>query len=170
MTVLQQISRVPKTADAAILKGIFGGFPTGVTVVTTIDGHNKPVGLTVSAVMSVSLAPPMLAVCLQGAKYTLRAIRERGVFAVNFLARQQARLSDHFAFGADDKFASTGWRAGGETGSPILENVRAHAECAVHQIVDAGDHSIIIGHIMSGDVSETGPLTYCKRQYVDLVG
>lgn len=152
--------------DPAIFRSIFSGLPSGVTVVTTLDEAGSPVGLTVSAVMSVSLAPPLLAVCLQNAKYTLQAIQSRGCFAVNFLASSQSDLSNNFAFG---KFASVTWSRSPHIDAPLLEDVRAHAECSVFRVIDAGDHTIIVGRILSGAVTEDRPLTYCSRQYVDLV-
>ena len=155
--------------DPAIFRDIFSGFPSGVTVVTGLDGQNCPVGLTVSAVMSVSLDPPLLAVCLQNAKYTLGCIRDRGNFIVNFLASDQSAVSNNFAFGDGDKFTSLRWFRSETFGSPILPDVRAHAECEVHNIVEAGDHTLIIGKIVSGAVSKTDPLAYCARQYVDLI-
>lgn len=152
-----------------MFRTIFGGLPAGVSVVTALDEASRPIGLTVSAVMSISLSPPLLAVCLDNSKYTLEAIKRRGHFGVNFLSGRQAEVSNNFAFGDHDKFAAVDWAASEHAGVPILKDVRAHAECAVWNVVEAGDHTLIIGHILSGAVSEERPLTYYSRQYVDLV-
>lgn len=169
MTLAQTRGISDLSLDPAVFRGIFSGFPSGVTVVTAMDESDRPVGLTVSAVMSVSLDPPLLAVCLQNAKYTLQTIRDRESFVVNFLSRGQSGISNAFAVGDMDKFSTVRWEASENFGAPILESVRAHAECEVHSIVEAGDHTLIIGRIVSGAVSETDPLAYCARQYVDLV-
>lgn len=156
------------TLDTAAFRGIFSGFPSGVTIVTTEDAQGRPVGLTVSAVMSVSLEPPLLAVCLQNSKYTLTAIVDRATFAVNFLAEDQASLSNKFAMGAQDKFDGITWYRGGHTGSPLLDGARAQVECAVEQVIEAGDHTLILGRILSAGVETVAPLTYCGRKYMTL--
>lgn len=125
--------------------------------------------MTVSAVMSVSLAPPLLAVCPQNSKYTLQAIRSRGGFAVNFLASSQSDVSNKFAFGNQDKFAGVAWSRSPHIEATVLEDVRAYAECSVFRIIEAEDHTIIVGRILSGAVTDNRPLTYCSRRYVDLV-
>jgi flavin reductase (DIM6/NTAB) family NADH-FMN oxidoreductase RutF len=154
--------------DPAIFRNMFGGFPSGVTVVTAASEDGVPVGLTVSAVMSVSLDPPLLAVCLQNAKFTLDVIQSQGLFAVNFLASHQAAVSTNFARGEHDKFAAVDWISSERARVPILHDVRAHAECRVESVIPAGDHTLIIGRIVAGSVNEKVPLAYCSRQYLNL--
>lgn len=154
--------------DPAIFRNMFGGFPSGVTVVTAASQDGIPVGLTVNAVMSVSLEPPLLAVCLQNTKYTLDVIQSQGLFAVNFLANHQAAVSTNFARGEHDKFAVVEWISSECAGVPILSDVRAHAECRVESVIPAGDHTLIIGRIVAGCVNEKVPLAYCSRQYLNL--
>ena len=48
--------------DATVFRRVIGNFMTGVVVITTTDG-GVPRGMTVSAVSSLSLDPPMLLVC-----------------------------------------------------------------------------------------------------------
>ncbi|OBQ96608.1 MULTISPECIES: flavin reductase family protein [unclassified Mesorhizobium] len=155
--------------DPAMFRDMFSGPPSGVTVVTTLDETDVPVGLTVSAVMSASLAPPPLAVCPPNANHTLEAIPSRGAFPVNFLASSQSDVSDSFAFGNQDKFSAVAWGKSPHVEAPVLEDVRAHAECSVFRVIETGDHPIIVGRILSGAVTEDRPLTYCSRQHVDLV-
>lgn len=162
--------RLPQPSlDPAIFRDIFSGLPSGVTVVTARDGAGLPVGLTVSAVMSVSLAPPLLAVRLRNANHTLEAIRFRGGFAVNFLGSSQSDVSNSFAFGNHDKFSGVAWARSPHVEAPVLEDVRAHAECSLFRVIETGDHTIIVGRILSGAVTKDRPLTYCGRRYVDVV-
>jgi len=42
------------------LRGAFGSFLTGVTVVTAVDSNGNPVGFTANSFTSVSLDPPLL--------------------------------------------------------------------------------------------------------------
>src|SRR5215207_5041096 len=81
-----------------------GQFPSGVTVVTTLDGQGRPQGLTVSSFASVSLLPPLVLVCVDDKAEAQAAIRESGRYAVSILAEGQADISRRFAFGGDLKF------------------------------------------------------------------
>lgn len=154
--------------DGDMFRGIFGGFPSGVTIVTATTREGMPVGMTVSAVMSLSLAPPQLLICLQSHKYTLQAIKATRKFAVNFLSIHQSRISDKFAGSAGDKFSDIHWHFGSATGAPVIDEVRAVAECQVDSLIESGDHTIVIGHIVAGELSQTGPLVYHSRKYVGL--
>lgn len=151
--------------DADTFRRILSSFPSGVTVVTCADPQNRPIGLTATAVASVSLRPPQLLVCLQQDKYTLRKISETLFFAVNFLSGRQAALSEHFACPPAHKFAHVSWKRGPATGAPLLAGTLAHAECAVENIVPAGDHAVVIGGIVDGDAKEGLPLLYHARRY-----
>ncbi|MBN3853970.1 flavin reductase family protein [Paraburkholderia sp. Ac-20340] len=159
---------LPPGIDANTFKGIFGGFPSGVTVVAATDEAGNPVGLTVSAVMSLSLAPPQLLICLQSVKHTLKVIESVGKFSVNFLAMDQSWISDKFAVPAGDKFAELDWVFGGATGAPVIRGVRAYAECEVETLIKSGDHTMVVGHIVAGGIEDVHPLVYHARKYVSL--
>ncbi|TGU99752.1 flavin reductase [Mesorhizobium sp. M00.F.Ca.ET.151.01.1.1] len=151
--------------DPETFRGIFGGFPSGVTIVSATDADGAPVGLTVSAVMSLSLNPPQLVICLQSSKYTLQVIRAQQRFAVNFLASDQSWISDQFAFGQGDKFSGVDWTFGKATGAPVIKEVRAYAECRVDSLIESGDHTIVVGRLVFGAAADASPLVYHARNY-----
>jgi len=156
--------------DAAIgstqFRQVFACLPTAVAVVTTKDGQGLPRGITTNTVAAVSQNPPMLSVCLDRGSATLAAIRDRGRFAVNFLAETGAGISQVFAQKAPDKFSliRQPWTDAG--GGPVFaDDVVAHAECFVHSEIEMGDHSIIVGVVSGGSTHERAPLMYYRRQY-----
>lgn len=151
--------------DAEMFRELLGSFPSGVTIVTCRDTAGTPVGLTATAIASVSLLPPQLLICVAEGKYTLEAIRRTGRFAVNILAGNQVDLSRRFATPHPDKFAGVEWVAGPRTNVPLLAGAVAHAECEVAQIVPAGDHAIVIGTVVAGDAEGGPPLLYHARRY-----
>ena len=139
-------------------------FPAGVTVVTTRDGQGRPCGLTASAFTSVSLAPPLVLVCIDHAATAYRAFMESGWFAVNVLSKSQAHLSRRFATTATDKFAGVAFREG-RGGLPMLEDVVAALECRVVQRYEGGDHTIFVGEVEGAAVNGGPPLVYFRGAY-----
>lgn len=61
------------------------------------------------------------------------------------------------------------------TGSPILPGTLAWVDCVLHQMHDAGDHTIFIGKVVAGDMLaeeqlvEMPPLLYYNRDWQTLV-
>ncbi len=65
---------------------------SGVVVITaTHQGERR--GMTVSAIASLSLDPPMIVTCLNAASATQEVVRRAGAFAVNILAEDQEHLA-----------------------------------------------------------------------------
>jgi flavin reductase (DIM6/NTAB) family NADH-FMN oxidoreductase RutF len=141
-------------------------YPQGVTVVTT-QAADGPKGITVSSFISVSLSPPLVLVSIATGSELHDPYRDAKGFAVNFLADDQKSVSDRFAgrTEANDRFAGLEFRLG-VTGSPIIEGVRAIIECKVWRIYEGGDHSLIIGEVVSAKaLSNKKPLVYYAQQY-----
>jgi flavin reductase (DIM6/NTAB) family NADH-FMN oxidoreductase RutF len=142
-------------------------FPSGVTIVTTLDEDGRPKGLTTSAVASVSADPPLLLVCVDFTSRTLPALRAGGRFLVNFMRAGTADVCRLFASKSEDKFASVPWRAT-ESGMPHLhEHSIAWAECVTVQEVEAGDHVLLLGSVEAGEAAapEEQPLVYYRRTW-----
>jgi flavin reductase (DIM6/NTAB) family NADH-FMN oxidoreductase RutF len=153
--------------DRDTFQRLMASFPAGVAVVTTLDRQGKAYGLTTTAVSSVSVAPPLLLVCIDRDSRTLPAIRERGRFAVNFLAADHPAVAQRFASKADDKFAALAWTAGAD-GMPILhDHSVAWAECRTRQEIEAGDHLVLIAEVTNASITEdaAATLVYARRRF-----
>jgi flavin reductase (DIM6/NTAB) family NADH-FMN oxidoreductase RutF len=154
--------------DQLEFRRVMGHFATGVTVITSRDGDGKLVGLTANAVASVSLAPPLLLVCVDKVAESYPAFAASKVFVVNVLSDKQETLSRRFAKSGGEKFEGVGYRLG-VTGAPILTDVVAHLECEVSHEFDAGDHTIYIGRAVEIAVdSEEDPLLFYRGGYRNL--
>lgn len=146
---------------------IMSAFPTGVAIVTTLDEHGEPKGLTTNAVCSVSAEPPLLLVCVDVGSRTLGALRRSRRFVVNFMSDRAAELCGHFASKADDKFARVNWEPG-IGGLPLLaHDALAYAECSLEEELEAGDHVVLIGLVEGGRPPdpESVPILYYRRAY-----
>lgn len=126
---------------------LMSSFPTGVTVVTAVDGAGHPHGLTCTSLASVSVEPATILVCLNVASGTYRAVQESGSFAVNLLRPAGREAAEIFSSAAPDRFARVRWVAS-PAGIPWLaEDSFAMAECRVSAIHLAADHAVVIGTV-----------------------
>jgi 3-hydroxy-9,10-secoandrosta-1,3,5(10)-triene-9,17-dione monooxygenase reductase component len=150
---------------------VMGHFATGVTVVTALVG-DRPQGITVNALSSVSLEPPLVMVALDRRRFITPTVRASGRYAVNILAEGQSALSDCFA-GAEAEpgrqaFCGAPWSPG-ETGLPLLDGAIAGLECTVVETFTAGDHDLFIGRVDALYAEPEGhpsPLVYYRRRYL----
>lgn len=142
-----------------------GRFPTGVTVVAAVDAEGTPFGLTVNSFTSVSLEPPLVLVCIDDGAASHRPLVAATHFAVNVLASDQAAVADRFASEPSrGRFDTVGWH-GAAFGSPVLDGVVAWLECSRHEVIDAGDHSILLGRVESVGGEDRPALLFHRGRY-----
>ncbi len=152
------------THDPRALRNAFGAFLTGVTVVTTRNGAGEPIGFTANSFTSVSLDPPLLLVCLAKTSRNFEAMTGSTGFAVNILSEAQKEVSNTFARPVDDRFAAVSWHDGPH-GSPVFADVSAWFDCSTHQVVEAGDHVILIGRVEAFEDTGLSGLGYARGGY-----
>lgn len=151
-------------ADPRALRDAFGAFLTGVTVVTTVDDAGAPIGFTANSFTSVSLDPPLLLVCLAKTSRNYATLTGARGFGVNVLSEGQKDVSNTFARPVEDRFAAVNWRSGPH-GAPVFADVAAWFDCATHDVVDAGDHVILIGRVEGFENSGKTGLGYARGGY-----
>lgn len=154
-----------KLIDPGALRRALGSFLTGVTVVATFQEDGSPRGFTANSFTSVSLNPPLVLVCIAKTASSCAAFTAAPHFSVNILAEHQASISMLFASKAADKFAQVAWQHG-PIGSPIIDDAAAWFDCHRHEVVDAGDHVILIGRVAGFGERAANPLGYCKGAHV----
>lgn len=152
------------TFDPRALRDAFGAFLTGVTVVTTFNEEGAPIGFTANSFTSVSLDPPLLLVCLAKTSRNYAALTGATGFGVNILSEGQKDISNTFARPVEDRFASVDWQKGPH-GAPVFSDVAAWFDCAKHELVDAGDHVILIGRVEGFENSGKTGLGYARGGY-----
>ena len=142
-----------------------GAFLTGVTVVTTLDRQGGPRGFTANSFTSVSLDPPLVLVCIDKRGRSFEVFAEGDGYAVNILSESQQAVSSAFATPTGDRFARVAWHAG-PAGHPVFEGAAAWLDCRRHDLVDAGDHVIMIGRVVGYHHTVRPPLGYSRGTYV----
>jgi flavin reductase (DIM6/NTAB) family NADH-FMN oxidoreductase RutF len=146
---------------------VMASFPSGVAIVTTVSPDGIPRGLTTTAVCSVSADPPTILVCVDLASRTLRALRARGRFVVNFVGAGRSELCLLFASKEEDKFAGVDWRPTA-SGLPLLHaDSLAWAECSTLHELEVGDHVVFVSTVEDGGVRPElePPLLYYRRSW-----
>lgn len=163
------------TPDA--FRQIMGRFVTGVTVVTSWDlsvggrDAGRPAGITVNALSSVSLEPPLVVVALDRRRFITPFVRSEGRYAVNILGAGQQALSDCFAHApvspGREEFCGASWHFG-QTGLPLIDGAIASLECTIVQTFSAGDHDLFIAEVdaMTTETDHEDPLIYYRRRYL----
>ncbi|CAM5187632.1 putative flavin reductase [Castellaniella defragrans] len=150
--------------DARELRDAFGAFLTGVTVVTTTGEAREPIGFTANSFTSVSLDPPLLLVCLAKTSRNAATFTQAKGFAVNVLSDGQKEISNTFARPVEDRFAVVRW-AESPLGSPVFDDVAAWFDCTKHEVIDAGDHLVLMGRIEHFRNSGKRGLGYARGGY-----
>ncbi len=159
---------MPDTAPPVtkeLFRKLVGGFPAGVTIVTTRDANGTPWGFTASSFCSVSLAPPLVLVCLEDAADCHPAFAAAASMTINILAVGQGDVAMQFASKGADKFAGVAITPGAHTSLPLIDGAVSHIECKIHARHAAGDHTILVGEVIGGVRTDGDPLAYFGRSF-----
>lgn len=155
-------------ALSADYRCLMSAFPTGVAVITAVDGGGRPHGLTCTSLTSVTLSPPTLLVCLDLRSGTLAATRHSGSFAVNLLHARARSAATVFSTAVADRFAEVSWQPSRWTGQPWLHrDAFAMAECVIVDTCVVGDHAVMYGEVVHVEHTVDVPLLYGMRQFSD---
>lgn len=149
-------------------RNVLGRFTTGVVLVTASTGTG-PAGLTVNSFTSVSLEPPLVALCAAYASITWPAIRATGGFGVSILGDQHEELCRTFSKRGADRFTGRDWAAT-PAGHPMPADSLGWLDCRITRIHPAGDHELVIAEAIDGAVTGDGrPLVFQAGRFTSLV-
>jgi flavin reductase (DIM6/NTAB) family NADH-FMN oxidoreductase RutF len=139
-------------------------FGTGVTVITAHHDW-QDVGMTCNSFSSVSLNPAMVLWSIRKAASSLIAFTESNGFMVNVLAHDQQSLAMQFATGnMTDRFMGVPAERHHSDRLRLAGTV-AWFDCDLHQLVDAGDHLIVLGKVRDYGWNDTPALAYSASQF-----
>ena len=158
--------------DPTTFKDMMSAVAQTVTVVTTNHG-DEPIGLTVSAFVSVSASPPIVLVCIDKAVSSLDAFEDAAGYTVNFLPDDAADVAMVFATHGLDRFALVATHpAPGGVGGPVLDIAYGHFECRLVHRLEMGDHWVFFGEVIGGgrDDEDIDPLVWLKRSFRSVEG
>ncbi len=160
MTTPADISKT----DGELMRSILRRYPTGVAVITALDG-SRPIGMAVGSFTSVSLDPPMIGFFADRSSTTWPQILEFGAFAVNVLGEHQAHLSHQFSARGVDRFHGIPWHYG-DNGGPVIDGAVMVVESDITDVIEAGDHLFVMGSVTRiRDGEDVGPLLFYGGGY-----
>jgi flavin reductase (DIM6/NTAB) family NADH-FMN oxidoreductase RutF len=151
---------------------------SGVTLVTAHDPEEgvsgEDVGMTATAFLSVSLAPPMVLISVREGSRMDELLMRQPLWAVSVLSESQRHIAGRFAMRGriSDRllFEDIPYYRGDASGAPLLGGALAVIECRTAQRVPAGDHTLVVAHALSARTPSTSgrPLTYFRGRYHQL--
>ncbi len=136
---------------------VLAKIPYSVSVVTVGVGGVEN-GLTVSWFSQVSFEPPMLMFSIAKTHYSTDLLKDHASFVLNLLSVDQKDVAAHFAkqsmLGEDkiDKFPTKP----AKSDVPILADALAYFDCEVRELVEAGDHLLVLAEIADAGVLNAG--------------
>lgn len=153
--------------DSSTYRTVLSRLASGVSVVTTVGTDGRDHGMTVSALCSLSLDPPLVLLCVDKAAMMHPHLVAAPHFAVNLLALEQEALSRRFAESIDGKFEGvTVTRQ--LSGCSLIDGALAHLECEMWAQHEGGDHTIFVGRVKRADARDAEPLLYYRGGYTRL--
>jgi flavin reductase (DIM6/NTAB) family NADH-FMN oxidoreductase RutF len=154
--------------DPKLFRHTLGLFATGVTVVIAQAGDDV-LAMTANAVSSLSLDPMLVLFCPAKKSNIAQALERMTGFSLNILREDQEALSTYFAGGwkeaAAPPFRFVSWEA-----APRLEGCLAAIACEVQQVLEGGDHWIVIGRVaaLHQGLEPRRPLLFFGGEYRQL--
>jgi flavin reductase len=142
-------------------RDVLGIYRTGVAVLTV---GGPPHEVTVNSVTSMSLDPPLVAVCVRLGTRTDRLLGTSEDFGLSVLAMDQAPLAKYFADSerptGPGQFDRVGARPGKVTTTVPLDGASAWLECTVDVRYVAGNHVIVLSAVLSVHAGGREPLLF----------
>lgn len=150
------------------LRNAMAHFASGVTVVTTLaEGHDH--AMTANSLTSVSLEPPMILLCVGVDNGWRDSVAESGVWGVSVLPVSGRPAATWLSTGGRPLLGQLARvpHHHGELGVALLDDALATLECRTSAMHEAGDHTIIVGEVVSSsaDPRRDDPLIYYRSRY-----
>ena len=155
-------------ADSATFRHAMRALSSGVAIVACGDEERRT-GCTVTALASLSLAPPTLFICLARSSSTLAGLREAGAFSVNLLAARHEGLAQRFSgrggVHGQRRFDDARWITLA-TGAPVLADALAAFDCLIEEVIERHSHAIVLGAVVSlREGPEEPALFHCRGEF-----
>ncbi|MGE0747123.1 MAG: flavin reductase family protein [Rhodospirillales bacterium] len=142
--------------DADAKKTALRMIPYGIYVMTAEGADGSIAAATVNWVTQTAFEPPLVVIGVKGDSGARAILEKTQNFALNMLGKGQQNVAFAFFKPAQvegGKISGEPYRKG-STGAPILENAIASVECKVTDIIERGDHHVVIAQVVDANVAK----------------
>ena len=149
------------------LKETMGCFATGIAVVTTHFGDGD-YGMTCNSFNTVSLEPPLVLWSVHRTAGSYKAFTSSAGYTVSILGADQENIAHRFTRGTPaERFADLPVERL-PSGRLVIGGAVAWLDCALENVVEAGDHDILIGRVLEFASTARPPLGYLRGRFLGL--
>jgi flavin reductase (DIM6/NTAB) family NADH-FMN oxidoreductase RutF len=135
--------------------------PDALYVVTSQAG-GKTAASTITWLSQASFKPPLVMTALKVDSHTYKVVQQARGFVLNYLGENQKDLAQKFFKHVEpegNKLAGEVFSPSPSLGYPVFPNMAGFLECKVTDIVERGDHSVVVAEVIeAGTGPAPGPL------------
>ncbi|WP_231702891.1 flavin reductase family protein [Tsukamurella asaccharolytica] len=142
--------------DGLRLREVMGHYPTGVVVVTGLTADGEILAMVVGTFSSVSLDPPLVSFMPMRTSRTFDRLRECETLCINVMGGGEEEVVATIARRWENKLDGIGWKPA-PSGAPVLDASIAWLEASMSQIIEAGDHWIVLCEVHEVEVNDPVP-------------
>lgn len=153
-----------KEGHETLLRAAYSAFPTGVAAICA-DSDTGPIGMAVSSFTPVSIAPPLLSICVQNSSTTWPKLKDQPRVGVSVLSEGQVHAGRQLAQKVGDRFAGSEWHSNTD-GAVFVTGASAWFDCSLLREIPAGDHHVVLLQIHSlRSQPEVPPLVFHASRF-----
>jgi flavin reductase (DIM6/NTAB) family NADH-FMN oxidoreductase RutF len=147
------------------LASALGRIPSGIFVLTLARAQVET-GMLASWVQQCSFEPPQVSVAIRREREINTLLGDGMAFTLNILEASQTDMIVHFGRGfslTQDAFAGLEVRRE-PAKAPVLTEALGYLECTVVGRFPAGDHDLVIGRVLAGELLDEGqPMIHIRK-------
>jgi flavin reductase (DIM6/NTAB) family NADH-FMN oxidoreductase RutF len=130
--------------------------PRPAIIVTTMNSKGEVNAAPFSFTMPVSTKPPLVAFASVPSHHTYKNVEETGEFVVNIpneaILEKLWITGEKFPYGVSEiEKADLTQIKSSKVAPPKIGECIAHIECKVHEIIELGDHKLVVGEVVYVD-------------------
>ncbi|AFY75025.1 conserved protein of DIM6/NTAB family [Synechococcus sp. PCC 7502] len=142
-----------------------GSVSSGLFVVTTSQDQKNHVMLA-SWVQQAGFTPPSVSIVVSKERPISALLTVGSPVVINILGKGQGKLVGYFAKGFDPEINPLAEvpTAIAPSGQPYLQEAIAYLDAKVTQVVDTGDHNLVLAQIIGGErLSDSEPAIHTRK-------
>ncbi|MDG3087828.1 4-hydroxyphenylacetate 3-monooxygenase, reductase component [Vibrio hannami] len=160
-------------SNQPLFRDAMANLAAAVNIITT-GGEAGTVGLTATAVCSVTDSPATVMVCVNRKSASNEIMKTNGHVCINVCAAEHQQMSLDFAGMTDmtmeERFANPAWQKN-DKGVPVLSGCLASLEGHISDIAEVGTHTVFFVAIDNIEVTKyKDGLVYFAREFKKVEG